>query len=274
LRHSGLGGKVIRERNMLRLTSLKRIKITFRGFILQIRAYFFARKTFKGFQALSEKTTPRFPKIKWEDIVFFGNDNTEGTPFNTAYVYHVGWAVRILAKIKPSVHTDISSSVWFLSTVSAFIPINFYDYRPANLLLSNLTSGKADLTNLHFGDNSIESLSCMHTVEHVGLGRYGDPLDPDGDLKAINELKRVVAYGGNLLFVVPVGKSRIEFNSARIYSYAQIKDYFSDFELKNFFLIPDDLIAQKSGPIEDATEEDADNQTLGTGCFWFKKKNI
>ncbi|NDC42314.1 MAG: DUF268 domain-containing protein, partial [Chitinophagia bacterium] len=56
---------------------------------------------------------------------------------------------------------------------------------------------------LPFESDSIPSLSCMHTIEHVGLGRYGDQLDPQGDLKAIAELKRVVQPGGDLLFVTP-----------------------------------------------------------------------
>jgi hypothetical protein len=36
----------------------------------------------------------------------------------------------------------------------------------------------------------------MHVVEHIGLGRYGEPMDEQGDLKAIEELKRVLAPGG------------------------------------------------------------------------------
>ena len=85
--------------------------------------------------------------------------------------------------------------------------------------------GSADLTQLHFESESIESLSCLHTVEHIGLGRYGDPIDYDGDLKAIRELKRVVVKGGSILFVVPVGKPKIIFNAHRIYSYEQIINY-------------------------------------------------
>ncbi len=46
--------------------------------------------------------------------------------------------------------------------------------------------------------------SCMHTIEHIGLGRYGDPLDAVGDQTALSELQRVVAPGGSLLIVVPV----------------------------------------------------------------------
>ena len=55
--------------------------------------------------------------------------------------------------------------------VSAFIPVEFYDYRPAELSLSGLEFKHADLTHLPFADNSVESLSCMHVIEHIGLGR-------------------------------------------------------------------------------------------------------
>lgn len=96
------------------------------------------------------------------------------------------------------------------------MPIEFCDYRPANLSLSNLSSLPGDLLTLPFSDNSVHSLSSMHVDEHVGLGRYGNPLDTDGDLKAIGELKRVLANGGTLLFVVPVGRPLIMFNDTAI----------------------------------------------------------
>lgn len=195
-------------------------------------------------------------------------DKTMLTGFDRHYVYHTAWAARKVAGIKPEFHTDISSSLYFSSIVSAFIPVKFYDYRPADLQLSGLSSDKGDLLKLPFADNSIASLSCMHTVEHVGLGRYGDPIDPDGDLKAIKELQRVLAHGGSLLFVVPVGKPKIQFNAHRIYSYGMVREYFSELELKEFSLIP-----EKSGAmIVNATKEQADKEEYGCGCFWFVKK--
>lgn len=199
-------------------------------------------------------------------------DNTKNTSFDTHYIYHPAWAARILAKTNPSCHIDISSTLNFCTIASAFIPIKFYDYRPANISLSNLSSDHANLLSLQFASNSIESLSCMHTVEHIGLGRYGDSLDQNGDLKAISELKRVLAVEGNLLFVVPIGgKPRIQFNAHRIYAYQQIIQYFNDFELMEFTLIPD--FPSSDGIILDATEEMANKCTYGCGCFWFKKKN-
>lgn len=213
---------------------------------------------------------PRFP-IRFKDIFPCLFDNVKKTNFDPHYIYHPAWAARIIStKIKPKKHTDISSILHFSTLVSAFVPVEFYDYRPAEIKLDNLECKRADLTKLPFDSNSIESISCMHTVEHVGLGRYGDSIDPEGDIKAINELIRVIKPGGSLLFVVPVGRSRIEFNAHRIYSYRQVSDMFKNMTLKEFSLIPDNF--KDVGMIVDASEDEVDKQEWGCGCFWFIKK--
>ena len=205
------------------------------------------------------KLSPRdfYPCIK---------DKTFKTGFDAHYVYHTSWAARKVREINPIRHTDISSSLYFSGIISAFVPVDFYDYRPADLKLSNLKSASADLTKLSFADNSLSSLSCMHTAEHIGLGRYGDPIDATGDLKAINELKRVLAPGGSLLFVVPVGKQKIEYNAHRIYSYEMIREYFKELALKEFSLIDDAgyfMVNANSDAVKD--------QKYACGCFWFVK---
>lgn len=222
-----------------------------------------------AFNRLKGKDRSYF-RLNWSDRYPCLNDKTKGTGFDRHYIFHPAWAARILSNTRPAYHVDISSTLQFCTIISAFIPVRFYDYRPAELELSNLQSASADLLELPFPDNSISSLSCMHVVEHVGLGRYGDPLDPDGDLKAISELKRVLADNGDLLFVVPMGSpSRIMFNAHRIYEYDQIMDYFHDLELKEFTLIPDS--AKDGGLVRDACKNLADQQTYGCGCFWFRK---
>jgi len=219
---------------------------------------------FLKFKKLSEKTD-RFD-MNWQDKYPCLNDNTEKTKFDAHYIYHPAWAARILTQTKPEKHTDISSTLHFCSIISAFIPIKFYDFRPAKLNLNNLISKKTDLTSLSFENNSIKSLSCMHTVEHIGLGRYGDKLDPEGDLKAMKELQRVLKINGDLLFVVPVGKPKIMFNAHRIYSYNQIINYFNELKLKEFSLVTD------SGKfIQNSNEETTNKQNYSCGCFWFKK---
>ncbi len=204
--------------------------------------------------------------VNTADIYPCLKDKITSTPFDQHYIYHPAWAARILAKTKPAEHIDISSILSFSTIVSAFLPIKFYDYRPAQLSLSGLSSQAGDLMQLPFADASIQSLSCMHTIEHIGLGRYGDPLDPEGDVKAINELKRVLAPGGNLLFVTPVGRSRIEFNAHRIYSFEQVTEYFNGLTLTEFSLIPD-----KGGLLVNADAALVKEQEYGCGCFWFTK---
>lgn len=210
--------------------------------------------------------------LKLSDLYACVLEKTATTSFDRHYVYHTAWAARIVAKINPEIHTDIASMLYFPVILSAFVPVKYYDYRPARLPLGGLSSEHADLLKLPFKDGEVKSLSCMHALEHVGLGRYGDPIDPDGDLKAMKELKRVLTPGGSLLVVVPIGGvPKIQFNAHRIYSYGQIMEYFSDLNLKEFTLIHQ---YERDGDITyNASKELADKEKYGCGCFLFQKPN-
>ncbi|GIW22158.1 MAG: hypothetical protein KatS3mg068_1165 [Candidatus Sericytochromatia bacterium] len=238
------------------------------GVVMRIKTKSLSSKEFKEqFDKYSESLKDNRFLCNWEDINPRLNDNTNYTNFDSHYLYHPAWAARILKKTNPNLHIDISSSVYFVSYISAFINIDFYDYRPAKIKLSGLNCKKADITKLHFENNSIDSISCMHVIEHVGLGRYGDPIDPKGDIKSINELQRVTKKDGDILFVVPVGKiSKIEFNAHRIYSFDHIINLFDKCRLIEFALVTDD-----GNFIENASKKDSDNQSFGCGCFYFKK---
>lgn len=227
--------------------------------------YFTFIRDFRRFRATNGE---RF-SVEAKNIQLCLFDKNTTTTFDKHYIYHTAWAARKLKELLPQEHIDISSYTYFSTLLSAFIPIKFFDYRPAEIKLGNYTSEHADITALPFPDNSVLSLSCMHVVEHIGLGRYGDPIDVDGDLKAISELKRVISTNGHLLFVVPIGKAKIIFNAHRIYSYDQILSYFQEFELQEFTLIPDQSYETL---IVNATKELSDKQHYACGCFWFKKK--
>lgn len=207
--------------------------------------------------------------LKFFDFYPQLKDKTIETGFDRHYVYHTSWAARKVKDIAPEFHTDISSSLYFSGIVSAFIPIKFYDYRPAQLKLSGIDSSVCDLTNLPFEDNSIKSLSCMHTVEHIGLGRYGDAINPNGDIDATTELSRVLGQDGHLIFVVPVGKPKIEFNAHRIYSYEQVLGFFPDLKLVEFSMVTDTI--DQGDFIERADPKLVQSQNYACGCFLFKK---
>ncbi|MFA5421059.1 MAG: DUF268 domain-containing protein [Patescibacteria group bacterium] len=250
---------------------LRFIYYSFKNILKTIFDIWFWRDYFKY---KKENNRFKIPVIELWPITY---DKTEYTSFDSHYVYHIAWAIRKILEIRESEniekHIDFSSSLHFCANLSAFLPVEFYDYRPARLRLSNLRSEHADLTNLeNFKDNSIKSLSSMHVVEHIGLGRYGDKIDVEGDMRAINELKRVCSIGGNILFVVPVGKERIQFNAHRIYSFNIIKNLFGEnFELKEFSLVDDNYNFLEKIDLGEAVEL-VENQSYGCGCFWFIKK--
>lgn len=206
----------------------------------------------------------RFPRVTKYPIL---NEKYMAPHFDRHYFYHPAWAARVLADIKPEKHIDISSTINFMSLISAFIPTEYYEYNTPEIELDNLKINHCDLLSLPFADNSVFSLSCMHVIEHIGLGRYGDAFDLDADLKAVNELKRVLAKNGHLLFVVPISSNpRIEFNAHRIYSYKMVLEMFKDLNLAEFCLIPD------SGKIiRYAKGEDCEKQRYACGCFHFIK---
>jgi hypothetical protein len=196
------------------------------------------------------------------------SDDTVTTGFDTHYVYHVAWAVGKIFAAPPKVHYDISSSLYFCSTVASITPTIFIDYRPPALTVDNLICTAGDLTdNRQWLDNQFESLSCMHVVEHIGMGRYGEPLNTLGDIVAMSNLRRAIAPGGRLLFVVPVGRPSIFFNAHRVYSAGWIEKFFSTrLRLNEFYLIPGPTAV---APIRDCSLDAADNLEYACGCFEF-----
>ncbi len=227
----------------------------------------FARE-FLRFRSLAAGRPRRFA-VRWRDRGAQLDEWAPGHGFDRHYVYHPAWAARVLWRTRPVEHVDISSTLHFCSMVSVFVPVRFHDFRRPELELDGVAVDRADLTALPFESASLPSLSCMHVVEHIGLGRYGDPLDPDGDLKAIGELQRVLAPGGDLLFVVPVGRPRLRFNSHRVYGLAQIESYFRELELVESALVPDR--PEDGGLLVDPPPELFDAQFCGCGCFWYRR---
>jgi hypothetical protein len=128
-------------------------------------------------------------------------------------------AQRIFARA-PQRHVDIGSRIdGFVAHVAAFRPIEVFDIRPLTLDVANITFRQCDLARppAEF-QNYCDSLSCLHTIEHVGLGRYTDTVDVDGYARAFDTLCRVLQSGGMLYLSVPIGPERVDFNAHRCFN--------------------------------------------------------
>jgi hypothetical protein len=184
------------------------------------------------------------------------------------YFYQDIWAFTKIYNSKIPLHVDVGSKVDFVSFLTAITNVEFIDIRPLDApYLKNLKSIEGSILQMPHNDNSIKSLSCLHVAEHIGLGRYGDPLDPKGTFKAARELARVLAPGGNLYFSLPVGMPKLCFNAHRIHSPKQILvEYFSDLKLVEFSVYDD----QKRF-IENTDPTSVENSKFACGMFWFTK---
>ena len=134
------------------------------------------------------------------------------------YFYQDIWALTRLAELKPEIHHDVGSRYdGFVGQATAICPVVSYDIRPPNINLPRFEFRQGSILDLPLEDESLRSLSCLHVAEHVGLGRFGDELDPEGTTKALRELSRVLARGGQLLFSMPIGRERVCFNAHRVW---------------------------------------------------------
>ena len=104
-------------------------------------------------------------------------------------------------------------------------------------------------------------------IEHIGLGRYGDPIDPEGHIKAAKELSRVLKPGGKLYLGTPVGKETVCFDAHRIFFVETILELFGELQLESF-----DFINDQAKHIEFSyPNKEANMARYGCGLFLFSK---
>ncbi len=206
-------------------------------------------------------------ELKISDFYPRINDDTQTTPFDPHYFYQGIWAFRKIKESGVKKHVDVGSEIRWIGLVSTLTKVIFVDIRPFETDLKDLKIKKGSLLNMPFADNSVNSLSSLHVAEHVGLGRYGDKLDPNGTKKACKELSRILAVNGNLYFSVPVGKQKTCFNAHRIHNPSTIISYFKDLELVELSAVTD------SGRfIENIDIDILENSKFSCGLFWVQKK--
>lgn len=184
------------------------------------------------------------------------------------YFHQDLWAARRVFESRVAEHVDVGSRVdGFVAHCACFTQVTYVDIRALDADLPNLRSRVGSVLSLPFEDESVPSLSCLHVVEHVGLGRYGDPVDPQGSLKAMRELTRVLAPGGSLYFGVPVGRERVCFNAHRVLSPRTVVGAFASLELAAFAAVDD-----RGDLVDPANIDDFGAADYACGLFHFRRR--
>ena len=228
------------------------------------------------------KNLPKF----FFDLIKFRSITTVGGKFRISPVLndfddqagsadgHYFWQDLIAAQwihsLNSKTHLDIGSRIdGFIAHLLTFREVTLLDIRPMKHKIPKLTVILANAQNSLSEDvGKFSSVSSLHSIEHFGLGRYGDSLDPSGHEKGLIAISECVDIGGSLIVSFPIGESAVEFNEQRIIDPDWPVQVLENFELNNFVLIP-----WKGVPNSQQSPQQVDKSKSGqAGLYWFIRK--
>jgi hypothetical protein len=187
------------------------------------------------------------------------------------YFFQDLYVAQEIFKAQPARHVDIGSRVdGLIAHVASFREIEMFDIRPLNSTIRNVAFTKCDLMGELSPDllDCTDSLSCLHAIEHFGLGRYGDPVDARGHLAGFENLSKMVKPCGTFYFSVPLGPLRVEFNAHRVFSMDYLLNMVHGaFDIKQFSYVSDKGTLHVNVPF--AGEEATRNFDCNYGCAIF-----
>jgi SAM-dependent methyltransferase len=103
------------------------------------------------------------------------------------------------------------------------------DIRPYPLRHRSLTFVHGDITEADFGRGMppFDVITCISTLEHIGIGHYGDQLLGQGDRLAVATMHRLLKAEGSLLLTVPFGGKFSQDDFQRVYDFPHIQGLFA-----------------------------------------------
>jgi hypothetical protein len=158
------------------------------------------------------------------------------------YFYQDLFVAQKVFDFNPKNILDVGSRVdGFISNVASFREISTVDIRELGFEIKNIKSKIMDITKVPKNSLKFEMVTCLHALEHFGLGRYGDKIDKDAYKVGIEGLAKVLSDDGSLILSTPVGKEKIEFNANWIFNPIKLLKVFSEYflSIKDIYIFDD-----------------------------------
>ena len=116
----------------------------------------------------------------------------------------------------------------------------YYGGQPTTIEYNKIISQDPRLkvmTVAEYNNNPIQfdAAVSISSFEHDGLGRYGDPLNPEGDFEAMRKTKGMIKPGGLLFLAIPVGVDTLVWNAHRVYGRMRLEKLLSDWKILDVF---------------------------------------
>ncbi len=185
------------------------------------------------------------------------------------YFHQDIWAARKIFERNPARHIDVGSRIdGFVAHVACFREIEVYDIRPISHKVRNIRFVQRDL--MKSAEHEVcDSLSCLHVIEHFGLGRYGDEIDPWGYKRGFKHVSDLLRPSGSFYFSVPMGPQRVEFNAHRVFELRYLLNMIGQlgFDIREFSFVNDDGSLIENAPLTE--EMITSNCSVNLGCALF-----
>jgi len=240
------------------------------------------RNTIKGYSYYKKDYTTLKLQKKGDTQFSFGankpifDDHDSASGVMSGHYFHQDlYVAKKIFENKPQRHVDIGSRTdGFVSHLAVFREVEVFDIREQLSKVKNITFKVADLMQLPPDlIGYCDSLSALHSIEHFGLGRYGDPIDYNGHLKAVENIAKIVKPQGKFYFSVPIGPQRINFNAHRVFSVEYLLNILQkDFDLCSFAYVDDSGALNEKPPLTTNNMKNNFGCYYGCGIFELKKK--
>ena len=159
----------------------------------------------------------------------------------------------------------------YISNIAASRPLSVIDIRPLSHKIPNVEFIQADILQIRT-EKRFDLITSLHTIEHIGLGRYGDQIDPHGHIKAFEALVTLLVADGHLVVSFPISpRTEVEFNGQRKIGFKEPLEWAKSFGLD---LIQFIHLDSKDKLSYFFTVEELDNfvpESGNLGIYFFKK---
>lgn len=217
----------------------------------------------------------RFRKTYKGELRFFPclhDWHEEGGSTHGEYFWQDLHVARKVFAANPERHVDIGSRIdGFVAHVASFRRIEVFDIRPITALIPGVVFTQADLMSPSADHNDYcDSLSCLHALEHFGLGRYGDPVNSEGHISGLSNIVKLLRSGGVFYLSMPIGLERVEFNAHRVLSPTSLSRLVTEkgFVLREFsWMEPGKPLVQSEDLDHDLSQLDKCPYALGIFTF-------
>ena len=203
------------------------------------------------------------------------SDRIEAAGIASGHYFHQDlFVARRIFERQPLRHVDVASRIdGFVAHVAVYRQIEVFDIRAMESQIPNIIYHQSDMMQpqneyLAYCD----SLSCLHALEHFGLGRYGEPIQFNGHKVAFDNLLKILMPGGILYLSVPIGPQRIEFNGHRVFAIPSILAMAGErFKLLCFSYVDDAGDFHEDQSLDDRAVQQTFGCKYGCGIFEFQK---